>query len=98
MTISKQAIFSARLNSIKSIIEKSSEKNKLDLIGTNLGQDFNKLLKEIGETYPEINEALPAQITFNGPFNDMQKADVNYTDLEIFTETTLSLLNLMQSK
>jgi hypothetical protein len=97
MSISKKSIFIAKLNSIKSIVEKSSEKQKQDLIGTNLAHEFNKLIRELKQEYPSIQSSLPAEITANGPFSDMQKADVNYIDLEIFTEIVISLLNLVDN-
>lgn len=97
MAISKKSIFLAKLNSIKSIIEKASDKQKQDLIGTNLANEFNKLLRELSEEYPDLKSSLPAEIPSKGPFRDMQKADVNYIDLEIFTETVISLLNLVES-
>jgi hypothetical protein len=98
MVIAKKSIFIAKLNSIKSIVEKSSDKQKLDLIGTILANEFNKLLLEIGEEYPELKNSLPSKITSTGPFSEMNKADINYIDLEIFTESVMSLLNLADNK
>jgi hypothetical protein len=97
MAIQKKSIHLAKLNSIKSVVEKATDKQKQDLIGTNLANEFNKLLDEIGQDYSELKSSLPAKITSQGPFSDMQKADVNYTDLEIFTETVMSLLNLVEN-
>ena len=97
MDISKKSIFLAKLNSIKSIIEKATDKQKQGLIGINLANEFNKLLKELSEEYPELKNSLPANINSNGHFSLMQKADTNYIDLEIFTETVISLLNLIEN-
>jgi len=97
MAVSKKSIFFAKLQSFKNIVEKAPNKEKQDLIGTNLAEEFNKLILEIGSEYKEIKDSLPAKITSVGPFSDMQKADVNYMDFEIFTETVLSLLNLVNN-
>lgn len=46
MAISKKAIFLAKLQSFKNIVEKASNKEKQDLIGTNLAEEFNKIIVE----------------------------------------------------
>lgn len=95
MPIKKKDIFLAKLNSFKNVVEKATDKQKQDLIGTNLANEFNKLIDEIGSEYTEIKSSLPAKITSKSPFQAMEKADSNYTDFEIFTETLISLLNLV---
>lgn len=96
MPISKKEIYLAKLKSIKSVVEKATDKQKQDHIGTILANEFNKLIVEIGGEYPDLKNSLPAKITSKGPFSAMEMADVNYTDLEIFTETVMSLLNLVE--
>ncbi|MBU1101953.1 MAG: hypothetical protein KKA84_16270 [Bacteroidetes bacterium] len=97
MTISKKTIYLAKLNSIKSVVEKATDKQKQDMVGTILADEFNKLLSEISGEYPDIKDSLPAKITSNGPYSMMYKADSNYIDFEIFTETVISLLNLVDN-
>lgn len=97
MAILKKSIYLAKLNSIKSIVEKNNDKQKQNLVGINLANEFNKLLREIGQDYPDLKSSLPAEITSNGPFRDMSMADMNYTDFEIYTETVISLLNLVEN-
>ncbi len=97
MTIPKKTIYLTKLKSIKSVVERTSENQKQGLIGINLANEFNKLLHEISQEYPDLKSSLPAEITVNGPFRDANMADMNYTDLEIFTETVISLLNLVEN-
>ena len=97
MTISKKSIYLAKLSSIKNTIERTTDEQKHNLIGINLANEFNKLLLEIGQDYPDLKGSLPPEITSKGHFKLMQMADTNYIDLEIFTETTISLLNLVDS-
>lgn len=97
MAISKKDIYLAKLNSIKSVVEKATDKQKQDNVGTILANEFNKLITEIGVEYPDIKNSLPAKITSDGPFSTVHKSDANYIDFEIFTETVISLLNLVDN-
>ena len=97
MPITKKKIFLVKLNSFNNIIEKASAKQKEDFIGINLANEFNNLIDDIGKEFSEIKDSLPAKLTTNGLFSDMGKADINYLDFEIFTESLISLLNLVDS-
>jgi len=96
MAISKRDIFYTKLNSIKSTIEKSSDSQKKVHIAKYMGDTFNTLLSEIETEYPELNSSLPPKIRSTGVYSRAQMCDITYLDLEILTETTLSLLKLIE--
>ena len=60
-----------------------------------LGTEFNKVRKEIGEEYPDLKDALPAEISTRGPGASMGKAMATFLDLEILCEQVLNLLSLV---
>ncbi|MBU1101955.1 MAG: hypothetical protein KKA84_16280 [Bacteroidetes bacterium] len=97
MSIDKKDIFIVKLKSIKSTIEKASDTQKKENIAMHLGEGFNSLISEIGQVYPDIKESLPKPFTASGPLQRLKKMDVNYLDLEITTETVMSLLNLVEN-
>lgn len=96
MGLSKKDILYTKLNSIKTTIEKASDDQKKEHIAIHLMNSFNELMSEIAESYPELKDSLPKPITTSGAYHRFKKADVNYLDLEINTEITLSLLNLIE--
>jgi len=96
MTISKKDLFFTQLNSIKSTIEKSSDSQKKEHIALYIGDSFNKIISEIEQEFPDLKSALPQKITSSGIYNRVSKCNINYLDLEIATETTLSLLKLVE--
>lgn len=96
MTVSKKDIFFVKLKSIKSTIEKASDAQKKEHIAIHLGESFNTLITEIAQEYPELKDCLPKPFTSTGVFQRMKKMEVNYLDLEIATETVISILNLVE--
>jgi len=96
MSLSKKEILYAKLNSIKTTIEKSSEVQKKEQIAIHLMDSFNELISETAKSYPDLKDSLPKPITSGGVNHRLKKADVNYLDLEINTEIILSLLNLIE--
>ena len=96
MPIQKKDIFTVKLKSIKNTIEKASDTQKKEHIAIHLGESFNSLISEIAQEYPDLKDSLPKPFTSTGVFQRMKKMEVNYLDLEISTETVLSLLNLIE--
>ncbi len=95
MTVQKKDIYFVKLRSIKSTIEKTSDTQKKEHIAIHLGESFNSLISEIAQEYPDLKDSLPKPFTSTGMFERMKKMEVNYLDLEIATETVISLLNLV---
>ena len=96
MSVPKKEIFIVKLRSIKSTVEKASDTQKKEHIAIHLGESFNSLISEIAQEYPDLKDSLPKPFTSTGMFRRLEKMEVNYLDLEIETETVLSLLNLVE--
>lgn len=94
--IDKVAILRAKAQSIKSVLEKIPPTQKQENIAVALAHDFNDIVKEIGEAFPELASSLPKPIHATTSMKILRKADVSYLDLEIFTEQILTLLQLAQ--
>ena len=98
MPIDPVDLMRARLNSLKTTLERASEKQKNGPAGKALAENFNAILQEIETAFPDLKSSLPARITARGPFAHMGAADVSYLDLEVFAEQALSLLQFVQRK
>ena len=96
MSILKKDIFFVKINSIKDTIKKASATQKIEKIAIHLGDSFNTLISEIAQEYHELKESLPKPFTSTGTFQRMKIMEANYLDLEIATETVISLLNLVE--
>lgn len=96
MSVSRKDIFFVKLKSIKSTIEKASDSQKKEHIAIHLGDSFNTLITEIAQEYPALKDSLPKPFTSTGLFQRLKQMEVNYLDLEIATETVISLLNLVE--
>lgn len=92
---SKTDLLRARARSFKSTLQNASAKEKEGPTGTALAENFNKILQEAGNTFPDLKDSLPASITSRGPFARMGKSDASYLDLEIMADQLLSLLDLV---
>ena len=88
----------ARLHSIKTILERASEKQKNGPIGAGLADNFNAILREVETLFPQLKQALPALISTRGAFSSMGLAGASYLDLEVFAEQVLSLLEVVERK
>lgn len=87
-------ILRARAQSIKSVLERIPPAQKQGNIAIATAQEFNDVVKQLGEAFPELSPALPKPILATTSLRHAQKADVSYVDLEIFTEQVLALLQL----
>jgi hypothetical protein len=98
MPISQLELLKTRVKSIKVTLERASTKEKGELAGKALAENFNSLIQEIETAYPELRSALPARITAHGPFAHMGASDVSYLDLEVFVDQVLNLLELVHDR
>lgn len=96
MPIDQLDMLKVRVSSLKTILERASEKQKGGPAGRPLAENFNKILQEVEIAFPDLKPALPAPITSRGPFADMGASDATYLEVEIFAEQVLSLLALVR--
>ena len=95
---SKVELLRARARSFKSTLQNASPKEKEGPAGTALAKNFNKIIEETGETYPDLKDSLPGKITWLGPFARMGKCDVSYLDLEVLADQLLAMLDLVDDQ
>jgi hypothetical protein len=87
----------AKVQSIKTVLEKTSPKEREKKVTLHLAEQFNDILKEIGTAYPEAAPHLPKPIPVEG-FSQFGLAAVGYVDLMIFAEQVLHVLALIESR
>ena len=95
---SKTDILRARARSFKSTLHNATAKEKEGPAGTALAENFNKIVEETVQTFPDLKESLPARITSRGPFARMGKSDVSYLDLEVMADQLLAMLDLVDDQ
>lgn len=88
----------ARARSFKSTLQKATAKEKEGPAGTALAENFNKIVQEAGNAFPDLKDSLPAPITSRGPFARMGKSDVSYLDLEVMADQLLAMLDLVDDQ
>jgi hypothetical protein len=98
MSLDPTELVRARLRSIKTILERVSEKTKRSPIDIGLADNFNAILREVEILFPQLKQALPAQISTQGEFSSLGLAAASYLGLEVFAEQVLSLLEVAQKK
>lgn len=94
--LSKATILKTKLQSIRSVLEKTPSSEKKGHITIPLANSFNGLVSEAGEAYPELVDHLPPTIEATLDVAYMGSADITYLDLEIYVEQVISLLDLVE--
>ena len=87
----------AKVQSIKTVLENTSPKEREKKVSLHLAEQFNDILREIGAAYPEAAPHLPKPIPLRG-FRHLGVAEVGYVDLMIFAEQVLHVLALIESR
>lgn len=98
MAISKRQLLRTRLKAIRSTLHGASAKEKEGLAGISLTENFNAILTEVAEEYPELKDSLPKHISGHGPFKRVGKSSVSYLDLEALADQAIALLDLIQEQ
>jgi hypothetical protein len=98
MAISKKQLLRTRLKAIRSTLHGASAKEKEGLAGISLTENFNTILTEIAEEYPELKDSLPTHISSRGPFQRIGKSSVSYLDLEALADQAIALLDLVEEQ
>jgi len=94
----KIEIIEAQLRSFKSTLEKATDKQKEGLVTIALAENFNRMVEQTIQLFPELKDHLPQKIE---SATSMKRragvSDVNYLDLEILTDQVFSLIQLKKS-
>ncbi len=96
MAIDKVKLLKAKLDGIRTTLQRSSEQQKKELAPTLLAKDLNGVIDEVAKTYPDLKDALPKPVLSSTPARRLGMSDVRYLDVEIFVEQVLRLLNLVE--
>jgi hypothetical protein len=87
----------AKVQALKSVLEKTSAKEREARVSTHMAKQFNELLKEIGEAVPDAAAHLPKPIPSTTEFRHMGISDVGYVDLMIMAEQVIGVLSVVAS-
>ena len=93
MGIDKAKLLQAKLDGIRATLERATEKQKKDLVSIAMAEDFNRIVADVAEAYPELKGSLPQEIKPHRMARDLGMSEVNYLELEIYLEQVLRLLN-----
>jgi hypothetical protein len=96
MTVTKHALLQARLQGIRTTLDRAPANEKSHQASTALASGFNEIVDAIKKTYPELGESLPGPIQSTEPFRRIGKSNVTYLDLEVMCEQVLNLLRLVE--
>jgi hypothetical protein len=98
MSPSKIEILKARAASFKEVLEKTSEKGKQEHVTSAQADDFNRLLYDIGNEFPDVKDSLPQRILSTKLILRRQGySDFRYLELEIAVEQVIKLIRLCDS-
>lgn len=93
---SQRDLLQARLQGLKTTLERAPAGEKSHQASTALAKEFNAITAAIKEAFPDLEESLPEDIRSTGPFKRVGKSDVTYLDLEAHCEQVLNLLRLVE--
>ena len=89
----------AKVQAIKTVLDKASAKERESRVATHLAQQFNDVLKEIGAAYPDAAPHLPKPIPSSvSLLRRNGLSDVSYMDLMVFAEQVLNVLSVVESQ
>src|SRR5262249_43529842 len=94
---SKVDFLKAKLQAVTSVLEKTSPKERENKVSTQLAEQFNEVVKEIGKALPETAPHLPKPIHSSTKFALVGQSDVGYVDLMIMAEQVLRVLSVVES-
>ena len=92
------ALLRVRLMAIKRTLEQATRDQKAGHVSQAVADNFNKIVADIAQAYPQVKDALPEPIQRSGTFGMMGSTDLNYLDLEILAEQTIEILGLVESE
>jgi len=93
--IPKADLVHAKVRAFIETLKEHTEPTKAVHISLSLGENFNNLLAEVANEYPEVANALPRHISSTGAFFSTGKAEATYLDLEIYARQIANMLGLI---
>jgi hypothetical protein len=98
MSIPKIRLLKARALAFKNTLAQASAKERDGHAGKGLAENFNAIVKAIGEEYPDLEDSLPKPITSSGPFARHGLSDASYLDIQVLADQVLALLDIMEEE
>jgi hypothetical protein len=95
---SKVAFLKARVEAFKSVLDRATPKEREGRVSKHLADEFNTILKEIGEECPDAAPHLPKPVRTAMPM--MAKvglSEIGYVDLLVMAEQVLRVLSVVES-
>lgn len=96
MDIPKVRLLKARARAFKTTLAQASSKEKQAKAGVGLAENFNAIVKDIGEEYPDLKDSLPSRITSLSALRSLGQSDASYLDVEVLADQVLALLDIME--
>jgi 4-hydroxy-3-methylbut-2-enyl diphosphate reductase IspH len=94
---SKVDFLRAKVQAVLSALEKASAKEREGRVSTHVAKDFNEVVKQIGEGFPDASGHLPKPICSSTKERFQGLSDVRYVDLVIMAEQVMRILSVIES-
>jgi hypothetical protein len=95
MAIPPAQLMQAKLQGIKTALERAPASEKNHSASVALAGEFNRVIEQAAAEYEDIADALPKPVTWSGMTARAGRSDVSFMDLEALTEQVLNLLRLV---
>jgi hypothetical protein len=98
MTLDRLDLLKMKADSFRRVLKQTPESAKKSRVTIPTSEDFNRLLEEVGTSFPEVADTLPKKIAAVSDAHIAGCADVKLVELEIFSEQLVGILELLISK
>lgn len=96
MPIAPQTLLRAKLQGIRTTLERTPPADKKNRVALALLNDFNDIMQALGEHFPDIASALPKRVTSrSSALRRVGQSEITFLDLEALCEQALNLLALV---
>lgn len=93
----KLQLLKARLQGMTESLSQSSNKAKNDSVSWSLASDFNTIIKDIGEQYPDAKESLPGIIRQRQLSVATHLSEITFLDLEAKVAQAIKIIEVLES-
>jgi hypothetical protein len=94
----KVQILKAKVQGVLDGLKNATPKQKGGRVSLHGEQEINRVIKDIGDAYPELRDDLPKQIVTMSQAQYAGESDVTFTDLEIIAQTLLKILEIVEKQ